>query len=439
MKKFFHRFIAILAVLILTLSFAGCGMFEKPDSSGLDGVPDSTVSAQSVIFKTQAEEDRKELTRVEAVKMVERSVVAIEMKKEGSTSFGSGVIIDIEDDIDKEFYVITAHHVISNGGNIVVYVPDINTRNFTDVNYQERFTFKGVIDNVIHTDNAITLVGGDAESDIAILKLNLEGTEVLPEEIVASSFPHADYSISRGEDVFAIGNPSGKLPMNVSAGIVSYLDREIYLGEVGYMSLIQIDVQTNHGSSGGGLFNHYGELVGITNSGNESYDGLNYAIPYKSTYAQVDNGFVNIASQLIGTKTDSNYGYVSGRWALGIVTNQKSSSYNGGTYVELKTIVEGSNVYLSNLANPETAIQVGDIITKIIYFEGETKKEVKIGALSDMSSAVHKMKKYLKIGDSFTIEVDRPINSYQSRKISSVIKLEVQNIFCNTSTTPTNG
>ncbi len=439
MKKFFHRFVAITAVMILTLSFAGCSMFERPDSSSTPSVPDSIVSAQSVAFKTQPEETRKELTRTEAVKMVERSVVAIEMKKESSTSYGSGIIIDVEDSSDKEFYVLTAHHVISDGGNITVYVPDVNTRNFTDEDYQERFAFKGVIDNVIHTDKAITLVGGDAESDVAVLKLNLEGTEVSPEEIVSSSLPHADYSMSRGESVFAIGNPSGQLPMNVSAGIISYLDREIYLNQVGYMMLVQIDVQINHGSSGGGLFNLYGELIAITNSGNESYDGINYAIPHKATYASVDNGFVNIASQLIGTKTDSNYGYVSGRWSLGIVTNQKSNSYNGSTYVELKSIVEGSNVDLSNKANTDNAIQVGDIITKIIYFEGTDKKEVKISSLSDLSSAVYKMKKHLKLGDTFTIEVDRPINSYQSKKISSVVELKVQNIFCDTNATPTNG
>ena len=436
MKKFFHRFTASLVVLILVLSFAGCQMFEKPENTGGNDVPDSVVSAQSVVFKTQAKETRKELTRTEAVKMVERSVVAIEMKYESSTSYGSGVIVDIEDSIENEFYILTAHHVIDNGGNITIYVPDVNTRNFTDEDYQDRFAFKGVIDNVIHTDKAVTLVGGDSESDVAVLKLNLEGTNVLPTEIVASDLPHADYSMSRGESVFAIGNPSGKLPMNVSAGIISYLDREVYLNEVGYMSLVQIDVQINHGSSGGGLFNHYGELIAITNSGNESYDGINYAIPHKATYTEVDNGFVNIASQLIGTKTASNYGYVSGRWALGIVTTQKSNSYTGATYVELKSIVEGGNTYLSNQANPDTALKAGDIITKVIYYQGTDKKEVNIDSTASLSSAVYTMKKYLKLGDTVTIVVDRPVNNYRSEQITSQIKLEVQNIFCNTNATP---
>lgn len=433
MKKFFHKLTAIVAVLIMCLSFAGCSLFEQSGGGSFNGqgLPDSSVSAQSIVFKTQNETERKVLSRSQAVSLVERSVVAIQMDKEGSTSYGAGVIVDLEDSINKEFYILTAHHVIADGGNVTVYVPDDRTRNFTDDDYNKDFTFKGVIDNVIHEGNAITLVGGDAESDIAVLKLNLNGTGITEDKIIPASLPASGYSLTRGEDVFAIGNPSGKLPMTVSAGIVSYLDREVYIGEVGYMNLTQIDVQINHGNSGGGLFNMYGELVGITNSGSEVYDGINYSIPFKTSYAENDTGFINIASQLIGTKTESNYGYVSGRWQLGITTQQKTRYNDGSTYVELTSIVKDSNVEKSNDANPNKAIKVGDIITKISFNDGEEDVEIKVSSISELSSAVYKMKKYLKLGDSLKITVDRQ-SGYRVESIESTITLSVQNIFCNT-------
>lgn len=433
MKKFFHKLTAIVAVLIMCLSFAGCSLFEQSGGGSFNGqgLPDSSVSAQSIVFKTQSETERKVLTRSQAVSLVERSVVAIQMDKESSTSYGAGVIVDLEDSLNKEFYILTAHHVIADGGNITVYVPDDRTRNFTDDDYNKDFTFKGVIDNVIHESNAITLVGGDAESDIAVLKLNLNGTGVTEDKIIPASLPASGYSLTRGEDVFAIGNPSGKLPMTVSAGIVSYLDREVYIGEVGYMNLTQIDVQINHGNSGGGLFNMYGELVGITNSGSEVYDGINYSIPFKTSYAENDTGFLSIASQLIGTKTESNYGYVSGRWQLGITTQQKTRYNDGSTYVELTSIVKDSNVEKSNDANPNKAIKVGDIITKISFNDGEEDVEIKVSSISELSSAVYKMKKYLKLGDSLKITVDRQ-SGYRVESIESTITLSVQNIFCNT-------
>ncbi len=434
MQKLFNKLTALIAVLAICLSFAGCSLFDQSNQGSFNGqgLPDSNVSAQTVVFKTQSETERKALSRAEAVSKVERSVVAIQMDKDGATSFGAGVIVDIEDSVDNEFYVLTAHHVIADGGNITVYVPDDNTRNYTDEDYNKDFTFKGVIDNVIHENNAITLVGGDAETDVAVLKLNLSATDVDEDKIIPAHLPVTGYELMRGEDVFAIGNPSGKLPMTVSAGIVSYIDREVYVGEVGYMNLTQIDVQINHGNSGGGLFNMYGELVGITNSGSEVYDGINYSIPFKVTYADSDTGFVNIASQLIGTKTENNYGYVSGRWQLGITTQEKTWR-DGTKYVALTGISPDSNVDKCNKANPNSAIKAGDIVTKIIYNDGKTDVETKISTISDLSSAVYKMKKFVKLGDSITIVVERV--DALGRVIDNVeatIILTVQNIFCNT-------
>lgn len=75
-----------------------------------------------------------------------------------------------------------------------------------------------------------------------------------------------------GEEVVAIGSPIG-LTNTVSTGIVSAL-RKMQGREV-----IQISAPISHGSSGGGLFDRQGNLIGITFAGMEEGQNLNFAIP----------------------------------------------------------------------------------------------------------------------------------------------------------------
>ena len=83
--------------------------------------------------------------------------------------------------------------------------------------------------------------------------------------------------LSIGEEVFAVGAPRG-LDLSLTRGIVSQLR-----GDFGKNSapVIQTDAAISPGSSGGGLFNEDGKLVGITafkHSGEDS-EGLSFAVP----------------------------------------------------------------------------------------------------------------------------------------------------------------
>ncbi len=82
--------------------------------------------------------------------------------------------------------------------------------------------------------------------------------------------------IAVGQNVFAIGNPKG-LELTMSAGLVSSLRRN----EAGQLILIQTSAAISSGSSGGGLFNDEGLLVGLTTLGSVTGDAqnLNFAIP----------------------------------------------------------------------------------------------------------------------------------------------------------------
>ena len=423
MKKILLKVISLIICLSLCFSFAGCYLFRN--ESFKPTLPDSGVVANQYKLSTN-EEVNPEYDRVKAVAKVERSVVAIEIKytatttdgtKKDVTGFGSGVIVDNGNPQDNLFYILTCHHVIGSMGNIKVYVPDENTRNYTDSDYDTDFVFTGVIESKINSGE-VRLVGGDKLADVAVLILDVSGTGVSKDKIVSAVLPHDGYAMQRGESVFAIGNPSGKRPMTVSDGIISYLDRETFLSEIGLMTLTQIDVQTNHGSSGGALFNYYGELIGITNAGSDEYEGMNFSIPFKHTYLQ--GGFVSIAEQLIATHLQTfegaNYGYVSGSWQLGIIVEQ-ISTFNS-TQLKIKQIVEGSNC--------DGPLQEGDIILSVSY-SGNKSYSNSVSSLSEFTEAMDYLRSYARLGDTITLKVQR--NSEQA-PIS--ILLKKQFIFCDT-------
>ncbi|HEX4333222.1 MAG TPA: trypsin-like peptidase domain-containing protein [Usitatibacter sp.] len=79
-------------------------------------------------------------------------------------------------------------------------------------------------------------------------------------------------TVRTGQKVFAIGAPMG-LELTISEGIVSSL-REMPQGKV-----IQTTAPVSPGSSGGGLFDPEGRLVGIVTFQTRSGQNLNFAVP----------------------------------------------------------------------------------------------------------------------------------------------------------------
>ncbi len=184
-----------------------------------------------------------------------------------STGAGSGVIIS------KDGYIVTNNHVVENAQTIKIRLSN-----------EEEY--------------AATLIGKDQKTDIAILKI--EASDLQPAVLGQSS------SMLVGQTAIAIGNPLGELGGTVTTGIISALDREITIdGEV--MSLLQTDSAINPGNSGGGLFNLYGELIGIVNakSSGSEIEGLGFAIP------------IDIANIVVEQIIE--YGYVRGRVDSGLV------------------------------------------------------------------------------------------------------------------------
>jgi serine protease Do len=165
-------------------------------------------------------------------------------------SLGSGFIIS------ENGYVLTNDHVVHNGEQIKVTLPD-----------GRQFDAK--------------IAGSDPNYDLAVLKISAN-------ELPASILGNSD-DIVVGEWAIAIGNPFGFLlndpSPSVTAGVISALKRDVRsTGLEGgiYKDMIQTDAAINPGNSGGPLVNGKGEVIGVntfifTQSGGSI--GMGFAIP----------------------------------------------------------------------------------------------------------------------------------------------------------------
>jgi serine protease Do len=117
------------------------------------------------------------------------------------------------------------------------------------------------------------VVGADAESDVALLKVDA-GTPLVP-------LPFGDSDrISIAEWVLVIGSPFG-LDHSVTLGIVSHTGRADIspVGRPGTYDFIQTDASINPGNSGGPVLNLRGEVIGIATAVNATGQGIGFAIP----------------------------------------------------------------------------------------------------------------------------------------------------------------
>ena len=157
-------------------------------------------------------------------------------------SLGSGVIVDAAG------HIVTNHHVIAGADSIRVQLSDQRVAE-------------------------ATLIGGDPDTDIAILQLKLKKLPVM-------ALGRSD-TLRVGDIVLAIGNPYG-LSQTVTQGIVSATGRG-QLGLATFENFIQTDAAINLGNSGGALIDARGQLVGINTAVlNRSYggpEGIGFAIP----------------------------------------------------------------------------------------------------------------------------------------------------------------
>lgn len=191
----------------------------------------------------------------EVAAAVQPAVVQLQVEGQTRTDTGSGSGFVISD----QGYIVTNHHVAGVAGK------------------------NGKI-KVIFADGSTTegtLVGSSPGYDIAVVKVDREDLTIVP--LGASG------AMNVGDLVIALGSPLG-LQGTVTSGIVSALDRPIYVGgtdATAFINAIQTDAAINPGNSGGPLVDGRGEVIGVNSaiattaafSGASGSIGLGFAIP----------------------------------------------------------------------------------------------------------------------------------------------------------------
>ena len=290
----------------------------------------------------------------QTVDMVYDSVVSIEVSATTFSGSGSGVLFSYDENLGLS-YIVTCFHVIDAATNISVILSNGDEYN-------------------------ALLVAGYEDQDLAVLSIEARNL------CYASFYTDSDL-LKLGSSVVCIGNPLGTLPGSVSSGVVSYVNREIYVDEYTKMSLIQTDVAINSGNSGGGLFNTSGALIGIVNAKytDESIEGLGFAIPI-NTVKMVINSFMSTAKYDINNK-EWQEGYYIGDWKLGFTISDGYYRPNGhfGSSVYVAYI---SGLSLNSTTSGEDVFELEDIITSVkIDYADEAKTDVEISSTSIESAS----------------------------------------------------
>ena len=170
-------------------------------------------------------------------------------------SLGSGVIIS------KNGYIVTNNHVVDGADKIKVSIAGDKKE------YEAK------------------LIGKDAKSDIAIIKIEAKGLN-------AATIYNSD-KVKVGDIVFALGNPFG-VGETITQGIVSATGRS-GVGIVEYENFIQTDASINPGNSGGALINSAGHLIGINSaiiSKSGGNVGIGFSIP-SNMVTSIATGLIN--------------------------------------------------------------------------------------------------------------------------------------------------
>ena len=324
----------------------GIGSIEESKSSEPSELPEPWFSIEEA-----SSVNKQRMTTVDIVKKVSPatlpiSVIGVDDGKESKIGSGTGFIIT------EDGYIVTNQHVV------VIADQSVSTYYVTVVLPGE--------ENPVRAE----IVGSDAQTDIAVLKVNTD--RKLPCVTIGDSD-----TLQAGELAIVIGNAMGKFDDSVTVGVISAPSREI--NRNGYfVNIIQTDAAINPGNSGGPLINSFGEVIGITNAKivTSTSESLGFAIP------------VNSVKKII--ESIINYGKVVDRPYLGVslkyVADDSYFGANGGVFVA---------EIVKNGPADKAGFELGD---KVLFFDGVEIKE---------TGDIIRVRDSHKVGDTVEVIVER--------------------------------
>ncbi|MBO4276873.1 MAG: trypsin-like peptidase domain-containing protein [Clostridia bacterium] len=354
------------------------GGTEEPGAALREGGGKKTeISVPDFKPDIVGEKEETDLTVIYETAAKACCTVKVTPKSGAGYVLGSGFVIDAEGG-----YIATNHHVIENGKSIKVVFYD-------------------------GTEYAAELVGSDATTDLAVLRINADNLVKLP---IGSSD-----ELKVGERVIAIGTPySEEFAGTMTVGYISGIARNVEItndyGKVTkVMTLIQTDCAINPGNSGGPLIDMNGCVVGINSLkiASEEYEGMGFAIPITSA--------TEIFKKLIAGEEVGDSAIASATPRLGITVY--TLKYGFETF-KLTPRCEYPEGILVGTIEADTAVyaaglELFDIITE---FNG-----TRITTLDDLTSALSKCK----AGQTATLKLFRFNRTLTSgEEVTITFKLE---------------
>lgn len=249
---------------------------------------------------------------------------------------GSGVVIS------SDGHIVTNNHVIDGASEI-------------EITLNNRKKVKA------------TLVGADAKTDIALLKIDVDY------ELPYIPFGNSD-NAKIGEWVLAVGNPYN-LTSTVTAGIVSAKGRDLE-GNTNVDAFIQTDAAVNPGNSGGALVNTRGELIGINtaiSSRTGSFIGYSFAVPSNITKKIIDDllEYGKVQEAIIGIGIDTSDDDIEGV-KIGAIEDDSEATKGGLKEGDVITKVDKVKITkFSDLKGQLTAKRPGEFVSITVDRDGE--------------------------------------------------------------------
>ena len=253
----------LIGFTVLLLAALACQVGSAPIISSQPGTPQSSAPAQQPPLQVQAPNNpAAQQDALEALyQQIIPGVVTVQVTLSQGSALGTGFVYDTQG------HIVTNDHVVQGAQN-----------NKVEVDFNSGLKVYG------------TVVGTDADSDLAIIKVDVPASQLHPLSIADSS------ALKIGQTVVAIGNPFGENG-TMTVGVVSGLGRTVSSlhavpGGSGQTftagDFIQTDAAINAGNSGGPLLNLNGQVVGIVESdatntftptGGPISSGVGFAVP----------------------------------------------------------------------------------------------------------------------------------------------------------------
>lgn len=254
---------------------------------------------------------------------------------------GSGIIVS------DNGYIVTSSSVVNSGTEISVTLSD-------------------------GQKVSAMVVGSDAKTDIAILKIEADG-------LVPSVLGNSE-NVNIGDAIITIGNPLGpQITNTVTSGIIAGVNNNVTFNNGTTLNLLQTDAKVSSGNAGGALFNANGEVIGIVTGNISSDSDIALAIPVNDIKpllsAFLGRGAAGISD---GSASDTPMLGITGTGEkYGVVVETVSENYPAA-----KAGVQKGDVIMKADGTPVTTVaqineirishKRGDVMVLTIFRGGET-------------------------------------------------------------------